>query len=407
MTRSLRFCLQIVSIYILPHGMAQAQVQSYSKRPIAAVKTATPPVIDGDISDEVWKTAPKAETFIDTQNGTVVAEQTSAWVLYDDKFIYVSFHCKDSQPDRITARESIQDYRFGQSVDRLSEDAVEVGFDPFLSHKQGDRSIFSLNALGTRSALLAGGRGAKVEWKGDWQGAVKRVADGWTAEMRIPWAILNYPSSKKPITIGINFARTHARTRINSIWSNITSGGFFDRDGLWTGVQVPTGEFHPKLSLLPYLLTGIKEGNGAFRSGLDARYTIKPELTAVSTINPDFGTIEGAVEGIQFSRSERFVPERRPFFLEGSDYFRGIGIDAIGPAFFSNHIRNFDLGTKVYGKLSPVDSIGFLHTIDFQNRSDIVTRYRRNLSPTAYAGFSGAKPRETPSRPISSISTST
>src|SRR5262249_10175172 len=162
---------------------------------------------------------------VDLQNGTLVAEQTTAWVLYDDKFIYVAFQCKDTEPGRIFARETIRDYRFGQGggFDRLSEDAVEVGFDPFMGHKQGDRSVFSLNPLGTRSASLAGGRGAKVEWKGDWDGAVKRVQDGWTAEMRIPWGILSYPASKQPITIGINFARTNARTRIDSIWSNITN----------------------------------------------------------------------------------------------------------------------------------------------------------------------------------------
>src|SRR5262249_35036773 len=86
-------------------------------------------------------------------------------------------------------------------------------------------------------------------------------------------------------------------------------------------------------------------------------------------------------------RSERFVPERRPFFLEGSDYFRTLQVDAIGPLFYSNHVNNFDFGNKVYGKLSPKDSLGFFHAIDFGNRSDIVTRYRRNLSPTSTAGF--------------------
>src|SRR5688500_16445103 len=86
---------------------------SYTGRAIPAIKTATPPMIDGDISDSAWSAASKADTFIDLQTGKPVGDQTSAMILYDKENIYVAFHARDSQPDRITARETIQDYRFG------------------------------------------------------------------------------------------------------------------------------------------------------------------------------------------------------------------------------------------------------------------------------------------------------
>src|SRR5947207_2207547 len=123
---------------------------SYTKRTLTAVKTEKPPSLDGDLSDECWKTAPKAETFIDPQSGKPVADQTVAMVLYDDKFIYVGFEAKDSQPDKVTARETNQDYRFGEfNFDQMSEDALEVGLDPFATHKNPDRSLFAVNAIGT------------------------------------------------------------------------------------------------------------------------------------------------------------------------------------------------------------------------------------------------------------------
>jgi hypothetical protein len=364
-------------------AFAQAPASQYTKRPLPAVKVTTPPVIDGDISDAIWKTAPKAETFLDSQNGTPVQDQTTAYIVYDAKYIYLAFDCRESEPDKIYARETLQDYRITGTFDRASEDAVEVGFDFFQSHRIEDRTVFTLNAIGTRSARLAGGRGGKVEWKGDWIGAVKRTPTGWTAEMRIPWAIVNYPAGKKPVTMCINFVRTQSRTRLTSRWCDLGPQLFLDHDGLWQGVEVPKGSFHPKLSVLPYLLPGVSEGHPGLRTGVDSRFTITPELTVVNSINPDFGTVQGAIESIQFSRSERFVPERRPFFLEGADYFRGLSIDAIGLKFFSNHIPTFDLGTKVYGKLSPTDSIGLLHTVDFNNRNDLVTRFRHQLSPNA------------------------
>ena len=359
---------------------------SYSSRTIPAVKTESAPVIDGDISDAQWSAAAKADVFIDPQAGKPVADQTTAYILYDSTNIYVAFQARDSQPARITARESIQDYRFGSfNFDSTSEDAVEVGFDPFNTHKGPDRSIFAVNAIGTQSCAMGGGRGGKREWKGAWQAAVKRVPDGWTAEMRIPWSVLNYPSSKEPATLGINFARTQERTRIYSLWSDLGPNFRFDRDGQWTGVELPAGAFQRRLSLLPYILPGMGS-ESTLRAGMDARYGFTPQLTAVTAINPDFGTIEGAVEGIQFSRSERFIPERRPFFLEGGNYFRGIGIDAIGPKFYSGRIQTFDLGTKLYGKISPKDTIGFLHALDYGDRSDLITRYTRNLSANSQAG---------------------
>jgi len=378
-----------IALFSLPPALARPQnhTDPYVKRPIAAVKTATPPAIDGDLSDPAWKEAPKASVFVDRQNGRVVADQTIAYILYDEQSIYVAFHCKDSEPDQITARETIRDSQYQGNSNEDSEDNIEVIFDPFQSHRYEDLTRFSLNAIGTRSARLGGGRGGKREWKGDWDGAVQRAKDGWTAEMRIPWAILNYPNSKQPITMGLNFRRFQYRTRLESIWSNTGPRNFNDLQGLWTGVEVPQGAFRPTLSLLPYILPGSKSDEPAFRSGLDARYSITPELTLIGSLNPDFGTIEGAVEGIQFSRSERFVPERRPFFLEGQDYFRAGQVYAIGNFFYPNRIQAFDLGTKVYGKITPVDTLGFLHTIDFNRSSDIVARYRRDLSPTSNIGL--------------------
>ncbi len=365
-----------------------AKPKDYS-RSLPAFKATTAPTIHGDLSDPAWKAAPIAEKFYDVQNGSVMEDQTKAYLLYDDKYIYVGFEMKDSQPAKITAQETVRDYKFSNNdFDPRSEDSVDVSFDPFQHHRFDERTIFSLNALGTRSVRLAGGRGNKLEWRGDWEGAVKRTPDGWTAEMRIPWVSLNYPSGSKPINISLNFARYQSRTHIMSIWSNIGSQYFFERDGVWEGVQPPVGSFKPKLSLLPYLLPGYQDGAYSLRSGLDVRYTPKPDLTAVASINPDLGTVEGAIQSIQFSRFAKFVPERRPFFLEGQDYFGNDGNNVAAVYFYSQNIPQFDLGTKVYGKLSPKDSFGLMNTVSFASRNDTATSYRHQFSDTSSAGFS-------------------
>lgn len=381
------FCAAFFALCLcLPkRGVAEGKTNNYQKRILNAVRVKEPFKVDGDLTKEVWKSAAVAETFVDIQQGTPVAEQTKAYILYDEKYIYVGFHAKDSQPAGITARETLRDYKFTQQFDPLSEDSVDVAFDPFETHRQEERTVFSLSAIGTRSVRLAGGRGNKLEWRGDWQGAVKRVADGWTAEMQIPWASLNYPKRSK-INMGINFARYHNRLRIMSIWSNISTQYFFENDGSWQEVEPPAGKFKSQLSVLPYLLPGYVNNRFSMRSGVDVRYTPSSEITAVGTLNPDLATVEGAIEGIQFSRTERYVAEKRPFFLEGDNYFGNDGNNIIALYFYPQRIQNFDLGTKVYGKLTPKDTFGILNTVDFGNSSDLVTRYRHQFSATSSGG---------------------
>lgn len=361
------------------------------KRQIQGWKTTEPPTIDGDLSDPGWAKAGRADGFTDIQNGSPVTDQTIALLMYDDKYIYIGFECSDSKPESIVARETVRDAKFNQSShgQTNNEDNIEVQFDPFTTFQGNDISAFSVNAIGTRSAALAGGRASKAEWKGDWDASVKRTASGWTCEMRIPWASLNYPSGKKAITMGINFLRFQDRTKILSMWSNTTSQGFNNLEGLWTDVSVPHDGFRRKLSVLPYFLGGVTGRNLSGKVGLDARYSLTPQLTAVGSVEPDFSTVEGAIQSIAFSHSERFVPDRRPFFTEGgNDFYAQTNINDIGAFFYSNRIDTFDVGTKLYGKLTPKDTIGFLDTVRFDDgRNDLVSRYVHSFSDTSSGGL--------------------
>lgn len=367
----------------------------FTCRRIVAAKTATPPKIDGDLSDRQWQSAAVADTFIDPITGSPVNDQTVARVLYDTKNIYIAFECKDAQPEKVYARETVRDskYQNGNNGPNETEDNVEVRLDTFNSHKPEDISLFSVNAIGTVSSKLAGGRANKAEWKGALVAATKRTQTGWCAEMQIPWNCLNYPAAHGAITLGINFQRFQLRTQLLSMWSNTGPQNFWDKEGCCSNMEVPRGVFHPKLSLLPYTLGVVEPRGGSLRGGVDARYTVTPELTAVGSLKPDFSTVEGAVEGIQFSRVERFVPDRRPFFLEGDAFMQlQTRYNDIGAFFYARRIPTFDLGTKLYGKISPSDTLGYLDAYDFHGRNDLVMRYNHNFGPTVNGGlFVGQK----------------
>lgn len=362
---------------------AASYADDTTRRPIPAVKVATPPVVDGDISDEVWKGIPEHTGFLDPNTGKPVSDQTKVRIAYDAKFIYFAFEMSDAKPDEITARETQEDSRFS-GMNFNTEDCVDVRLDPFNVGLGRDQTWFSVNAIGTRSAMFGGGRGKKTEWKGAWKAFSKRTSTGWTAEMQIPWAMLNYPAKRGPQNMGINFARYNNRVKVLSYFSDLGPNELEERQGVWIGVEAPAPE-KPKVSILPYILPGFDDKNRpTFRSGVDARYPITPELTAVASLNPDFGTIEGAVESVGFTRTERFVPERRPFFLEGATFFRSGDVFQLGQLFYPRRIDRFDFGTKIYGNVTPKDSIGLLQTVTFGDRFDFVGKYKHQTSPREF-----------------------
>jgi hypothetical protein len=360
---------------------SQALCHDFTKRRLNSVATTKPPTIDGRIDDEAWNGASKAEQFFDRVKGGSSGETTVAWVTYDDKAIYVAFECLDSKAHTITARETERDSRW-RSGDELSEDHVDVRFDFFLTRKFETYVMFSVNALGTPSVQFNSGRGRKAEWQGSWDAKSQRTEKGWTAEMRIPWEILDYPESAKGIDVGINFTRYVTRLNEQSIWSQEGPEWKNQDGGIWEKVQPPPKP-NPKISLLPYALATTSKVGSSLRFGLDARYPMTSTMTVVGSIFPDFSTVEGAVEGINFARSERFLPERRPFFLEGEEFFSLGSYYRIGRFFYTRRIESFDAGIKAYGHLGK-NQLGILATYDTNgvnpDRSSIVGKFTHNVN---------------------------
>jgi hypothetical protein len=58
-----------------------------------------------------------------------------------------------------------------------------------------------------------------------------------------------------------------------------------------------------------------------FAAGADVKYGLPNGLTLTATVNPDFGQVEVDPAVVNLTAFETFFPEKRPFFLEGSDIF--------------------------------------------------------------------------------------
>ena len=130
--------------------------------------------------------------------------------------------------------------------------------------------------------------------------------------------------------------------------------------------------------------------------GADLRYGLPAGLTLTATINPDFGQVEVDPSVVNLSAFETFFPEKRPFFLEGSDVFsfgqintqndfgsqryfysRRIGRQPqrfpSGAEFFSTPDQTtIATAAKVTGKNGPW-TIGLLDAVTPEEHADILT----------------------------------
>ena len=343
------------------------------QKELPAVKTEHPPTIDGILNDACWQDAPQATGFTDERTEKPAKNQSVGRVVYTDTAIYVGLHLYDDMPDKIVARQTKDQTRI------RGEDWVSFSLDPFHTHQFSDRNFFIVNPLGTKYAHLATGRAEKSEWIGLWKTAAQIVEDGWVVEMEIPWQMLDYPDTTKPVRMGINIDRLQQRTGERSWWCDLGVQEFRENDGHWIDVLPPPRQ--RELKVLPYLIGGISETETeereyTARAGANIRYEVTPQLRLIGTANPDFDNIEQAVEGIDFSYGERYVPDRRPFFSEGGNVYR------LGRLFHSRRIMDMDGGLKLFGKIGKNTSVGTLGTYH-RNNQNVILQATQSLTATS------------------------
>ncbi len=168
-----------------PSPIPDPPTRAWRKKEYRIAPAVVAPKIDGIIDDGCWKTATHADAFFRFQSLEPVHEQTEAWLCADRSHLYVAFHCQDSHPELIRASETQREGDIGH------DDIVGVAIDS--QGTQRNASQFEVNARGTQQTQLEQGTADNLTWAGDWRAATHRVADGWTAEISVPFSMLRYP----------------------------------------------------------------------------------------------------------------------------------------------------------------------------------------------------------------------
>lgn len=292
----------------LKTGVEPKAKRDIVQKEILAVKAEKPPVIDGKLDDNCWKTAPQADGFTHVETEKLVKDQTIVKLLYTDKAIYVAWYIYDSDPKTIVTDKKLDSRQF------LDAESVCFSIDPFHTHQSRPRIRFMVNPFDQRKfERLSLGNQKKSKLTNDWKARTKIVDDGWVVEMEIPWKVLDYPNTSEPIQMGINFNRRQQRTGENSWWSNMGVEKQYKDDGNWIRVLPPQ-----KSSRMQGMIDAFDKGkynaSSVFVNGKNVTPTNGDFFRIVNTsgLNPADGLRLGG--GFEFGN--RWNPD--PYFYDRS-----------------------------------------------------------------------------------------
>ena len=293
---------------------------------VHAVRLDGPITLDGALNEPVWRNAIPATRFLqrDPVEGPPATERTEVRVAYDDDAIYIGARMFDAHPDSIVARLVRRD-------NTCTADRFFVFFDPFHDRRSG--YYFGINAAGVLyDGTLFNDGWDDNSWDGVWDGRVRIDAQGWTAELRIPFCQLRFNRTEHPVW-GINFKREITRrSEVDYlVYPPRKEAGFVSRFPDLVGMDGVRGG--RAIELLPYV-TGkaeylVHDANDPFNDGsryqpsggADLRMGVGGNLTLNATINPDFGQVEVDPSIVNLTDTESYYQEKRPFFVENSRVF--------------------------------------------------------------------------------------
>lgn len=286
-----------------------------------------PPKIDGVLDDAIWQKIAPVTDFLQTEplEGVKPTQSTELRIAYDKEALYVAVHAFDTDPSKIVSKLNRRD-------NLNNSDRIRFYIDSQHDHQTAFSFGTNPNGVQFDSFISNDGEGrhqrrgqGDITWDAVWQVETKVDDSGWTAEFRIPLAMLRF-SQLDTQKWGFNFQRYIERNR-EEIWWVMKHRGDSGLVSRFGHVDQLKGLHSPRrLELLPFV-TGRSafepDKNSAYSgdTGFDMKYGISSGITLDATFNPDFGQVEADPEVLNLSVFETFYPEKRPFFIEGAHLF--------------------------------------------------------------------------------------
>jgi len=370
-------------------------------------RVSKPVSIDGNLDDDAWRQALQIDLDTETHPGENVPAKvkTTAYLMEDGVNLYIAFDARDPDPSKIRAYLRDRDSAY-------NDDFVGVVIDSYNDERRAFE--FFSNPLGSQMDLTQDDVNQREDdsWDAIWDAAGTITEAGYIVEMEIPLSQLRFQRMAGKQTWGIDVLRMYprdSRFRIGSTALDREINCYLCQFGKYQGLEnVDPGR---DLEIVPTITANRNDlrddpvtdpminGDVESEAGVSVRWGITPDLTANLAINPDFSQVETDVAQLDVNNQfALFFPEKRPFFLEGSDYFR-TPIQAV----FTRTVADPTVGAKITGKRGN-NTFGFYtaedditnlmfpeatgsdsESLDIKNTS-IVGRYSRSLGEGSSVG---------------------
>jgi hypothetical protein len=288
-------------------------------------------VLDGVLDEPAWARADSIIDFTqrDPDEGQPVSERTVVRFLATDAGLWIGLWAFDREPG------GIRHAQLRRDADFQTDDRFTLAFDSQSDRRSG--FLFTVNPNGAlQDAELVTFENENEEWDGIWDARARITAEGWVAEVFIPWQTLRYPDDASGW--GLNMQRFIRRKNEYALWRGWRRGEgirFLERQGRLEGLEQLPGR--ARAELRPYALVTGKLADRVFDAagtdsvigdatrtgdvGLDAKLAVGNTLTLDLTWNTDFAQAEVDQQVVNLTRFPVFFPERRPFFNEGAGIF--------------------------------------------------------------------------------------
>ncbi len=344
-------------------------------------------VLDPAMSDPAWSAGkvPSATPWEDVTTRRPADDSTSAYVLYDDKNLYVGFISQQASAP-ILATQETNDVGFG------TDDFVGIGID---SSGAGSQAyFFETTPRGVRYQQAS----ENVRFRPNWQSAATVEGSTWRAVMTIPLNVMRLrPAAMQTWRVGffrsIAARAEHISWAYNPIMQDLGAGSWpsFNDLRFWpraTGIALNSSAFlkpRPRLELFGLSSSGkdrdlYQQANGTFQPertrsvGADLSYPITGTINFVGTANPDFSNVEIDQQTIAPQEFARQLAEYRPFFAQGAQYLNPSPAGYTNfnapsnEVFYSPSVGPFDSGAKIEGTYG-LQSFGALTFRGFNERT--------------------------------------
>lgn len=362
--------------------------------------------IDGNIDEGAWQQAASIDLAheINPGDNTPAPVKTTLRMGYTRDALYLAFDARDPDPSKIRAHLADRDAAF-------SDDFVGVMLDTFDDQRRA-YEIF-VNPLGVQMDLIRedATNNEDPSWDGLWTSAGRITPQGYQVEIRIPFSTLRFRDTDGARRWGVLGFRNYPRNIRHQIASaRVPRSGsclMCHADKVEGMVAVEQGrnlEVVPTVTVTDVQVRDSRDGEWhgdgvRVEPGVDVSWAPTPNLTLNATINPDFSQVESDQAQLDLSSNfALYFPEKRPFFMEGADYFN-TQFDVL----YTRQVADPDYGLRVtgrtgngaYGAFVARDAVtqlllpgasGSSFTVLEQPADAGVARYRHDLDPETSIG---------------------